>query len=86
MEGLSDIDVAEMRRYRDDTAISAVTHELFTVAKGEYNQNEKDLLDRPSIIYLWGKNIKQQSLKKELKSGYEKQKMERRLKWKKRKP
>lgn len=52
MEGLSDIDVAEMRRYRDDTAISAVTHELFTVAKGEYNQNEKDLLDRPSIIYL----------------------------------
>ena len=86
MEGLSDIDVAEMRRYRDDTAISAVTHELFTVAKGEYNQNEKDLLDRPSIIYLWGKNIKQQSLKKELKSVYEKQKMERRLKWKKRKP
>ena len=44
MEGLSDIDVAEMRRYRDDTAISAVTHELFTVAKGEYNQNEKTFL------------------------------------------
>ena len=85
MEGLSDINVAEMRRYRDDTAISAVTHELFTVAKGEYNQNEKNLFDRPSIIYLWGKNIKQQSLKKELKSVYEKQKMERRLKWKKRK-
>lgn len=66
MEGLSDIDVAEMRRYRDDTAISAVTHELFTVAKGEYNQNEKDLLDRPSIIYLWGKKIKQQSLRKRI--------------------
>ena len=44
MEGLSDINVAEMRRYRDDTAISAVTHELFTVAKGEYNQNEKTFL------------------------------------------
>ena len=66
MEGLSDFNVAEMRRYRDDTAISAVTHELFTVAKGEYNQNEKDLLDRPSIIYLWGKNIKQQSLRKRI--------------------
>lgn len=58
MEGLSDFNVAEMRRYRDDTAISAVTHELFTVAKGEYNQNEKDLFDRPSIFHLWGKNIK----------------------------
>ena len=44
MEGLSDFNVAEMRRYRDDTAISAVTHELFTVAKGEYNQNEKTFL------------------------------------------
>ena len=43
-EELSDINMAEMRRYRDDTAISAVTHELFTVAKGEYNQNEKTFL------------------------------------------
>lgn len=66
MEGLSDIDMAGMRRCRDDTAISAVTYEFFTVAKGEYNQNEKDLLDRPSIIYLWGKNIKQQSLIKRI--------------------
>ena len=66
MEGLSDIDMAGMRRCRDDTAISAVTYEFFTVAKGEYNQNEKDLFDRPSIIYLWGKNIKQQSLIKKI--------------------
>ena len=66
MEGLSDIDMAGMRRCRDDTAISAVTYEFFTVAKGEYNQNEKDLFDRPSIIYLWGKNIKQQSLIKRI--------------------
>lgn len=66
MEGLSDIDMAGMRRCRDDTAISAVTYEFFTVAKGEYNQNEKDLFDRPSIIYLWGKKIKQQSLIKRI--------------------